>query len=97
MSRFVNFNGKLLPADNYSIMSGNRAYLYGDGLFETIRVINGRIINFENHYARLVEGMEALKMKPPASYSVTFFTDEITRLLAQNEIHKGGWVRLSVD
>ncbi|MFT4603234.1 MAG: hypothetical protein ACI857_003422, partial [Arenicella sp.] len=34
MNEYVNNNGVLVPAASYSIMSGNRAYLYGDGLFE---------------------------------------------------------------
>lgn len=97
MNQFVNFNGKLIPADGYSIMAGNRAYLYGDGLFESIRVMNGRIINFENHYTRLMQGVEALKMKPPATFSKDFFEDQIALLIAENNIDQGGWVRLSVD
>ncbi|UKN02966.1 aminotransferase class IV [Paracrocinitomix mangrovi] len=97
MSGFVNFNGSLLPADKYSIMAGNRAYLYGDGLFETIRVINGKAINLDNHYMRLSEGMEALQMKPPANYSASFFEEQINELVEQNNIEQGGRVRLSVD
>lgn len=95
--QYVNFNGKLLLAEEYSIMKGNRAYLYGDGLFETIRVINGRAINVPNHYARLVEGMNALGMKPPATFSASFFEGEIHHLISENKIDKGGRIRLSVD
>ena len=97
MSGFVNFNGKLLPADTFSIMAGNRSYLYGDGLFETIRVVNGRPINLDNHYKRLTEGMDAIKMKPPANFSTAFFEAEIHHLVSENQITGGGWVRMSID
>jgi branched-chain amino acid aminotransferase len=97
MNQFVNFNGKLFPAGEFSIMAGNRSYLYGDGLFESIRVINGGAINIENHFKRVMEGMEALKMKPPASFSSSFLEGEIHHLVSENAIVKGGWVRLSVD
>lgn len=97
MSQFVNFNGKLLPAEAFSIMAGNRAYLYGDGLFESIRIMNGRPINMDNHFKRLSEGMEALKMKPPATFSMEFFENELQSLISENGIDKGGWARLSID
>ncbi|MBD3637066.1 MAG: aminotransferase class IV [Crocinitomicaceae bacterium] len=97
MSQFVNFNGKLLPAEAFSIMAGNRAYLYGDGLFESIRIMNGRPINMDNHFKRLYEGMEALKMKPPATFSMEFFENELQSLISENGIDKGGWARLSID
>lgn len=97
MSQKVNFNGRLIPADTFSIMAGNRSYLYGDGLFESIRVINGRAINIPNHFLRLAEGMEALQMKPPANFSAEFFEEEVAQLIAENKIEKGGRVRLSVD
>ena len=97
MNQYVNFNGALIPAESYSIMAGNRAYLYGDGLFESIRVVNGKAINLDNHYKRLTEGMEALQMKSPANFSVVFFAEEIQMLITENKIDKGGRVRLSID
>ncbi len=97
MNGYVNNNGVLIPHDSYSIKAGNRAFLYGDGLFESIRVINGRVINIENHMKRLFEGMKALCMNIPAEYTADFFEKEINTLLDQNEIDMGGRVRLSVD
>jgi branched-chain amino acid aminotransferase len=97
MNQYVNFNGALIPANTYSIMAGNRGYLYGDGLFETIRVINGKAINLENHYKRLFAGMEALKMNPPAHLTLEHFQSEIQMLIEENGITGGGKVRLSVD
>ena len=59
---YVNNNGVLIPANNYAIKVGNRGHLYGDGLFESIRIINGKPTNLENHYSRLIEGMKVLMM-----------------------------------
>jgi branched-chain amino acid aminotransferase len=97
MSGFVNFNGVHIPADSYTIMAGNRAYLYGDGLFESIRVINGKAINLENHCKRMEEGMLALQMNAPAYFTQEYFEEEIQKLIKANGITKGGRVRLSVD
>ena len=97
MNGYVNNNGVLVPAESYSIMSGNRAYLYGDGLFESIRVLNGKAINLNNHYKRLVAGVEALKMNMSPKFSLDYFKSEIETLVAENKINKGGRVRFSLD
>ncbi len=97
MSAYVNNNGVLIPAESYSIKAGNRAYIYGDGLFESIRVINGRPINIKNHVFRMKEGMKILRMICPASFTAEFIENEIQTLIDQNGIDKGGRVRFSVD
>lgn len=97
MSNYVNNNGVLIPAETYSIKAGNRAYIYGDGLFESIRVINGYPINLENHIKRLKEGMKALRMVIPIEFTLSFFEEELKTLLYQNGVEKGGRIRLSVD
>lgn len=97
MSNYVNNNGVLIPFGSYSIKVGNRGHLYGDGLFESIRVLNGRPINLNNHYKRLMEGMKALKMLPPNNFTLDFLQNEIQDLIDQNDIQQGGKVRISVD
>lgn len=97
MSGYVNNNGVLIPLDAYAIKAGNRAHIYGDGLFESIRVINGQPINLQNHFTRLTEGMKVLQMVLPSNFTVDFLRSEIITLLEQNNIDKGGRVRLSID
>jgi branched-chain amino acid aminotransferase len=97
MNQYVNNNGVLIPAASYSIMAGNRAYLYGDGLFETIRVVNGNPINLTNHYKRLTAGMEAIQIDTAPFLSFEQFSDEIITLCKENRISAGGRVRFSLD
>jgi branched-subunit amino acid aminotransferase/4-amino-4-deoxychorismate lyase len=97
MNQYVNNNGELISATSYSIMAGNRSYLYGDGLFESIRVVNGRAINLDNHFKRLQSGMEVLQMHPPARFDLTWFVQEIQMLVDENKIQEGGRVRFSID
>ncbi len=97
MSKFVNNNGVLISGEGYALGAGNRGHLYGDGLFESIRVMNGVPINMSNHVDRLIEGMKVLQMNYPAEFSPQFFEREIHALLTKCEIREGGRVRLSVD
>ena len=57
---YINSNGNLLPNSSPTIDPGNRAHLYGDGVFETIRIVSGKPINVENHIVRLIEGANQL-------------------------------------
>jgi branched-subunit amino acid aminotransferase/4-amino-4-deoxychorismate lyase len=97
MSKFVNNNGLLLSNASYTIKAGNRGHLYGDGLFETIRVLNGSVVNLEHHLTRMFDGMKVLRMQKPATYDVAFFEREIHALLTKNEIKESARIRISID
>lgn len=97
MALYVNSNGEIVPNNGASIAAGNRSYLYGDGLFETIRIMNGKPINVTNHFNRLMEGAKALKMRFPSFYSATFFEEKIQELVLRSDIKEGGKCRVSID
>lgn len=94
---FVNNNGKIISNSGPSIMAGNRGYTYGDGLFESIRIMNGKVLNFENHFNRLLEGAKVLKMRIPSFYTVDFFIGHMQELISMSQITEGGRIRLSID
>jgi len=95
--QYVNNNGILIPVESYAIKAGNRGHLYGDGFFESIRVINGKMINFSNHFKRLSETFKVLQMNPPTSLTEDYLKKEIRYLIEQNGITQGGKIRLSID
>ncbi|MFZ9047083.1 MAG: aminotransferase class IV [Cyclobacteriaceae bacterium] len=94
---YVNYNGEILENSGPVMRSGNRGYLYGDGLFESIRIINGKPINLKNHITRLLEGAKHLKMRVPSFYSLEFFEKHILELAQKSDIKYGGRCRLSLD
>ena len=96
-SNYVNNNGTILDRDNPTISSSNRAHLFGDGLFESIRIIDGKPINIDNHIARVLDGAKALKFKVPSTFNPNYFTNKITELIAQSGITHGARCRLSID
>ena len=72
---YINNNGVILPNTSPTISPGNRAHLYGDGVFESIRIMNGKPINVENHVARILEGAKVFKMEIPSYYDSAFFEE----------------------
>ena len=94
---YLNNNGVVSTNEGASIQANNRSYLYGDGVFESIRVFNGKAINLENHILRLLAGAKAIKMRPATYYSVQFFQEKVDELIKLSEISAGGKCRISLD
>ena len=94
---YINNNGHVMPNEGGTIQSGNRSYLYGDGVFESIRIMDGKVLNLENHVSRLFEGAKALKMRIPAYLNLLYFEEKINELIQKSGIEKGGKIRLHLD
>lgn len=81
----INFNGNLQD-NNTVITNNNRAYAYGDGLFETIKAVHGKLLFFEDHYFRLMASMRIMRMEIPMSFTLEFLQDEILKTLKANQL-----------
>lgn len=97
MMCYVNNNGEVLSNESYVLRAGNRAHLYGDGVFESIRIIHGKPINLPNHFNRMMEGAKKLKMRVPSYYDLAFFEQRILEILQKSGIEHGGKCRISLD
>lgn len=84
MERFVDLNGELLPADRPVITLDNRAFHYGDGLFESMRVLKGRPAFLDAHWTRLIEGCRLLRIDLPAGFDRDALERAIVRLAEHN-------------
>lgn len=83
----INFNGKLQD-NNIVLTNNNRAYAYGDGLFETIKAVHGKLLFFEDHYFRLMASMRIMRMEIPMAFTLEFLQDEILKTLKVNQLDK---------
>lgn len=86
----------MVEADTPVISSASRAFRYGDGLFETIRMDNDYITHFEAHMDRLFAGMEALQFEPTKLFSRDFLNSEIRKLVGKNKLSGSVRIRLTV-
>ncbi|MDT0644030.1 aminotransferase class IV [Zunongwangia sp. F363] len=82
----INLNGEILKKKDASLSVFNRGFAYGDSVFETIRVINGKIMFWEDHYFRLMSSMRIMRMEIPSSFSPEFLEEEISNLIEANEL-----------
>lgn len=58
-------NGRFVPEAEAVIPVNDRGFMYGDGLFETVRVVNGRPFRLAQHLERMTRGADFLKIRPP--------------------------------
>jgi aminodeoxychorismate lyase len=80
----VFLNGKFVPEEQATVSVFDRAFLYGDGLFETMRVVNGKPFRWWDHMERLRKGGDFLGIKIPfGCKSLEKFAAE---LIAQNKM-----------
>ena len=61
----VFLNGQFLSEADAVVPVNDRGLMYGDGLFETLRVVNGRPFRMAQHLERMTRGADFLKIKPP--------------------------------
>lgn len=73
----INLNGKLLPENKASISPNNRGLLYGDAVFETLRVSAGKILFWEDHYLRLMASMRILRMDIPMNFTLEYLQEQV--------------------
>jgi branched-chain amino acid aminotransferase len=96
VTTFVNYNGTLIDQETPVITAGNRGLRYGDGLFETMKMLEGKIRFFDLHMERLFQGLDLLKFEIPAHFSKESLKEEIIKLCRRNGVEKAARIRLNV-
>lgn len=80
----LNFNGTILYKDSKLLTGINRAFKYGDGIFETLKMTDSKIIFLEDHYFRLLASMRMLRMEIPPFFTADFLCSEIQKTAIAN-------------
>lgn len=80
-------NGQYIPSDRPALPVNDRSFMYGDGLFETIRITNGQPFLWREHLDRLQRGADFLRIPMPATFDQIELATR--HLLAQNDVPEG--------
>lgn len=91
----INFNGNIIDS-NLNQLYNNRAFLFGDAVFETLKVLDNKILFFEDHYFRLMSSMRIMRMEIPMNFTMEFLEQEVLNLIAQKEKAPSYRVRITV-
>jgi branched-chain amino acid aminotransferase len=93
---FFIYNNAFFLSGKPVISAGNRSLKYGDGLFETMRMQNGRILNNDFHFDRLFNGLKLLQFENPKSFVPASLNNGIENLLKKNNHEGNAKIRLMV-
>ncbi len=90
----LNFNGDIQNRTEKIFL--NRAFLYGDSVFETIKVVKNKILFWEEHYLRLMSSMRILKIEIPNTFTPEYLEDQIKKTNFSITKLFSGRVRLTI-
>lgn len=91
------FNGKTFEGTDRIFTAANKGYRYGDGLFETIKIVNSNIPLFELHMDRLFRGVKTLELSTSRLFTAEKLRSDIITLCNKNQCSILGRIRLSVS
>ncbi|MEP7107108.1 MAG: aminotransferase class IV [Ferruginibacter sp.] len=93
---YFNYNGKIYREGSLVIGPDNRGLRYGDGLFETMKMKNGKLIFEDEHFARLWKGLKVLQFDVPKHFTPGGLQREIRSLAKKNDHETAARIRLNI-
>ena len=96
MKGWLNLNGEFIEEKTPVVRADNRAFRYGDGLFETMKVVLGIIRLKDLHFKRLFSGMELLQIRMPGLINSKILEEQIINTIKKNKITGPARVRLTM-
>ncbi len=94
---FFSYNGKLISRDDSGVIQPtNRSLRYGDGLFETMQISDGKIVMQELHMNRLFKGLSLLQFNVGLFPTPKKLSTIILRLCKANQLLARAVVRLNI-
>jgi len=92
----VNQNGSIIKSNELNLSHENRAFKYGDGIFDTLKFENNILHFLEDHYFRLMSSMRMLRMKIPMNFTLDFYEKQIRLTILANDLNESARIRVNV-
>ena len=93
---FFIYNSEVFISGEPVIRIENRALRFGEGLFETMRMQNGKVLLAEYHFNRLFKGLDILLFEIPLFFTKEYILHKINELTSRNNCRQNARVRLMV-
>ena len=91
----INYNGQLYSSETI-LSNSNRGFLYGDAVFETVKIVNSKILFLEDHYFRLMSAMRIVRMEIPMNFTMEYFEEQILILVNTLNYSQSARARVTV-
>ncbi|WP_059049665.1 branched-chain-amino-acid transaminase [Paenibacillus senegalimassiliensis] len=92
--QWIYLDGQYVTKDQAKVSVYDHGFLYGDGIFEGIRIYNGNIFKCKEHLDRLYDSAKSIMLNIPLSYQE--MEDALVETLRRNEL-RDGYIRLIVS
>jgi D-alanine transaminase len=87
MSRIVYVNGSYVPEEMAKVSVFDRAFLFGDAVYEVTAVLGGKLVDFDPHLARLDRSLAEIALRAPLTHQALRALHE--ELIARNQVDEG--------
>lgn len=85
-----------MVSDDANLLTHNRSFLYGDAVFETVKIVNSKILFLEDHYFRLMSSMRIVRMEIPMNFTMEYLEEQILTLAKAKNIENSSRARITV-
>lgn len=92
----INFNGEIISEKEFGLSHQNRAFKFGDAVFDTLKCNQKNIYFIEEHYFRLMASMRMLRMNIPMNFTLEYYENEILKTIEKNNFVEKARVRVTV-
>jgi branched-chain amino acid aminotransferase len=91
----INFNGTIQNS-SATLIEKNRGFLFGDAIFETLKVIDNKVLFAEDHYFRLMASMRICRMEIPMNFTLEYFEEQVLTLTNSLDYSDSARVRMTI-
>ena len=95
-ANFLFYNGKISKTGKMLISPDNRSFKYGDGFFETLKMVDGKLLLADYHFERLFESLDILQFSKPVYFSPDYLKEQITVLAKKNVHSRMARIRITI-
>ncbi len=93
---YISVDKDYFHVNDFRIELSNRAFMYGDGFFETMHA-NGLKVQFlHDHFLRIQKASQIVKLELPEYFTFNFLEQQISGLLSRNKLFQGARIRLII-
>lgn len=95
-ANFLFYNGKISKTGKPLLSPDNRSFRYGDGFFETMKMVNGKIQLSDYHFERLFASLELMQFQKPVYFTREYLEENLITLAKKNYHHKLARIRVTI-